>query len=309
MKTPPVLLVLALIASGCADESPTPEDEIGWYRAEALVDGYRIVRADPEGDTCIQLRLATANPGSEFSSEVEVGGDSVALTAVTVGADAASCTTGIAGTIASNATGQIELESLADAGGVERACTVDLDVSVDLDDGSELHLRKRDIEVWWPGCARPSSGVTVTPEQLAAAYEASTQTLIVAGWDADREACLWHRFAAVADWPSPNNVDAPPNWVSVRSGVARMEASACDPAQLFDPNFAAGNLAEEASGSTSAGSLLFSASQPASVDGLDFELPCELEIDVMVDLDETYHWVPDVARFQGAGILVAGACS
>jgi hypothetical protein len=56
------------------------------------------------------------------------------------------------------------------------------------------------------------------------------------------------------------------------------------------------------------GVLSFASTQAGEILGNSAQIPCRVSVDMSMEFQDEYHWVPRIVKLEGTGIVVDGAC-
>ncbi len=308
MRPAPTLLLLPLALTGllaaCSDDGGDGT-QTAWYRAEEAPVGWLIARADPEADSCHLLRMSSLGVPTYVFEDVDVNAEGVYAGGLYDSGDARGCQTNTDNATQlfdATAFGEIRLEQTSLMNGLIHACRLDIDVTA-----TGVRFLVDDLYVWGSGC-EPWPSDTTDYTNLHAAYLPDGKTLVLAGWEPTTEACAWINFDILPDPLVPPAIAAPTNWAVDNAIVATMTEDECDAASLGAGGYVSEWVAVGRD-EWGAGTLSFTDSQAATVDGVDVDLPCAVSIDAWVPFFGTHYWVPQRGGFKAQNVPVAGTCS
>jgi hypothetical protein len=275
-----------------------------WYRVSEAPGGWLIARADPEADTCHLLGISSLGVPTFVFEDVDVNVDGVYAGGLYERGDARGCQTNLDYAMAladASAFGQIRFKQTTMMNGMINACRVDVDVTA-----TGVRFLADDVYVWDSGC-EPWPSDTTYYTSLDAAYVPEAQTLIVAGWDPANEACAWINFNIAVDSPVPSTIDAPSHWIVDQAIIALVTEGECD-AVLLAAESPSSEWMAFGRDEFGDGTLSFTDSEAATIDGAAVELPCKINIDARVPFFATHYWAPMHAGFRAQDVPVVGAC-
>jgi hypothetical protein len=303
-----LIAISLLVTISCSQD-----DDSGWYSVVGYGapvwaempslwgEEFTLVYADPIEDICVVLTFGAEGTGGRASAGVNIkGGDYKAYNAF-YGRDSRSCSAHSYGDILASASGHVRVKNyLRDSDGVERPCTVNVDVVVNPHDNYGIKLQRKGIPVRAEWCPRVERTLVLT--DVNAAYASSDPDkpyprFVIAAWDTESEVCVWSVHVRSSD---------DTEWTEWQNSLAPIEHEECIASgliHLIDPPLLT------VVGSSSTGPITFVTSTPMTDGNSEFDAPCRIDVDFTRPYGGEYYWVPDRVALRDTDIEVVGGCN
>lgn len=165
-----------------------------------------------------------------------------------------------------------------------------------------------DVDLYAPGCPHPNNGeASYTSLDAAFGEVDGFGSLVVSSYDADAGTCTWARALADASLAAPSEVEMPGTWIYSGVRVAQTSAAACKASVLVDPSVDPGP-SRSAGPEYSRGTIEFGEQASVQTTRGPLEVPCTIDVDLVLATFGEYPWIPDVVRMRAGNLAVAGAC-